>query len=94
MTSHWDAFMDTFKLFTKDYPSVFFHGLLTKLDESLEDWSRSAFPGSNVAPYLISGVSYTLRQDYFAALTGTGGNIPGEPLMLFGGGPSIGSRNY
>ena len=82
--SHWEAFMETPRVFLRDYPAIFFHGLMTKVDESLEDWSRSAFPGSNIAPYLISGIGYTLRQDYAFALIGQGGNVPDNGATLFG----------
>ena len=81
--SHWEAFMEIPKVFMRDYPSILFHALLTKIDDSLEDYSRSAAPGSTVVPYLINGVGHTLRQDYLLALTGQGAGIP-DPSGTFG----------
>ena len=81
MATHWEAFMEIPKVLAKDYPSILFHAILSKVERSLEDWSRNAFPGSDMAPYLIEGFAYTTRQDYAASIFGVAGNIPDQGIL-------------
>jgi len=81
-SSHWQAFLDTPSVLMKDYPSIIFHGILSKIEDSIHNWASQAFPGNMAIGFLMNGFSYTLRQDYLLALTGQGASLPdgGESL--------------
>ncbi|HXU95466.1 MAG TPA: hypothetical protein VFP45_03420 [Candidatus Nitrosotalea sp.] len=80
--SHWEAFLQTPKILMKDWPSIIFHGLLSKIEDSLDNWATSAFPGNNAVAFAMNGLSYTIRQDYLLALTGQAPTIP-DPAETF-----------
>jgi hypothetical protein len=74
--SHWGAFMAVPTLLMKDWPSIIFHAIISKLDKSLIEMSRTSFPNNTIVPFLVDGVAYTFRQDYGIALIGEGDKIP------------------
>jgi len=92
--SHWDAFMETPKIFMKDWMAVFFHAAISRHNESLIDKSRTSIPGNNIVPYLIDGISYTLRQDYAFALIGEGAAVPDSSNGMGIGGTASGRVAY
>lgn len=75
-SSHWQAFLDTPGVLMKDYPSIIFHGILSKIEDSIDNWAAQAFPGNMAIGFIMNGFSYTLRQDYLLALTGQSAALP------------------
>jgi hypothetical protein len=88
VTKHLEAVWKVPKIFIGDLFSILVHGAISKIDDSLEEMARTSYPGSGFAAYMLSGVGYTIRQDYLLALTGLGMDQEtfGMP-MIFGAGP-------
>lgn len=74
--SHWQAFIDTPSVLMKDYPSIIFHGILSKIEDAFDNYAAQAFPGNTAIAFIMNGFSYTLRQDYLLALTGQSASLP------------------
>lgn len=79
--SHWDAFLKTPSVLMKDWQSIVFHGVLSKIEDSVDNYAAQAFPGNMLIQFIMNGFSYTLRQDYLLALTGQEGSIPDSATM-------------